>query len=166
MPRGLIKFASVNSIEKNTKFKFTSRAIGCSVLLTVLVGVLSYLLVTRTDFSITILRTPGLLFQEQPDDKVSNIYDLSIVNKTFEKAEIKLKLENINGSIQIIGKELTIEPQEIVDAKFLIVLPTSEISKMNTPVEIGVYNGNNLIKKVHTSLLGPVKKRKKVETES
>ena len=158
-PRGLIKYASINSIEKKTKFRFTPRAIGYSVLLTVLVGILSYLLFTRTDFSINILRTPGLLFQEQPNDMVSNLYDLDIVNKTYNQVPVNLKLENLSGELKIIGKDLVLEPQGIIDAKFLVLLPKSEIDRMNVPLEIGIYSKDKLLKKVKTSFLAPVKQK-------
>ena len=163
-PRGLIRFASINSIEKNTKFRFTPRAIGYTVLLSVLTGVLTFLVVTRSDFSVNILRTPGLLFQERPGDKVSNIYDLNIVNKTFDEAEIFLKLENIDGELSMVGRDLILEPQGIVEAKFLVILSKSDIVKMNTPIEIGVYSDDKLIKKISTSLLAPAKKKEKSET--
>ncbi len=158
-PRGLIKYASINSIEKKSKFRFTPRAIGYSVLLTVLVGLLSYLLFTRTDFSINILRTPGLLFQEQPNDMVSNLYDLDIVNKTFNEVPVNIKLENLDGELKVIGKDLVLEPQGIIDAKFLVLLPKSEINRMNVPLEIGVYSNDKLLKKIKTSFLAPVKQK-------
>ena len=158
-PRGLIRYASVNSIEKKTKWKFTPRAIGYSALLTVLLSVLIFLLANRTDFSVTILRTPGLLFQEQPNNMVSNIYDLNIVNKTFDEIPISLKLENINGELKLVGKEIVMEPQGNIDTKFLVLLPKYELIKMNTRFEIGIYDGNNLIKKVTTSFLAPLKKK-------
>lgn len=160
-PRGLIRYASVNSIEKKSKFRFTPRAIGYSVLLVALTGVLAYLLITRTDFSINILRTPGLLFQEQPGDMVSNIYDLNVVNKTFRQVPVNLKLENINGELKLIGKDLVLEPQGIIDAKFMILIPESEINRMNIPVEIGVYSTDKLLEKIKTSFLAPVKKKEK-----
>lgn len=162
---GLIRYASINSIEENSKFRFTPRAIGYTILLTVLTGVLTFLLVTRTDFSVNILRTPGLLYQERPGDKVSNIYDLNIVNKTFDEAEIFLKLENIEGELSMVGKDLVLEPQGIVEAKFLVILSMNDIVKMNTPIEIGVYSGEKLIKKILTSLLAPIKKKEKSETK-
>lgn len=165
-PRGLIKFASINSIEKNTRFRFTPRATGYTILLTVLTSILTFLLVTRTDFSVNILRTPGLLYQERPGDKVSNIYDLNIVNKTFDEAEIFLKLENLDGELSMVGKDLILEPQGIVEAKFLVIISNSDIVKMNTPIEIGVYNGNKLIKRISTSLLASAKKKEKSETEN
>ncbi len=162
-PRGLIKYASINSIENKSKFRFTPRAIGYSVLLTALTGFLAFLLITRTDFSVNILRTPGLLYQERPGDKISNIYDLNIVNKTFNTASIKLKLENIDGELSIVGNDLVLEPQQIIDAKFLIILSKSNITGMNTPIEVGVYNNEELIKKISTSLLAPLKKKEKSE---
>jgi cytochrome c oxidase accessory protein FixG len=158
-PRGLIRYASVNSIEKNTKWRFTPRAIGYSALLTVLLTVLVFLLANRTDLSVTVLRTPGLLFQEQPNNMVSNIYDLNIVNKTFEKIPISLKLENINGELKLVGNDILMQPQGNIDTKFLVLLPKDELKKMNTKLEIGIYDGNNLIKKVSTSFLAPLKKK-------
>ena len=165
-PRGLIRYASMNSIEKKSRFRFTPRAIGYTILLTALTGVLSYLLITRTNLNVNIFRTPGLLYQEQPDDKISNIYDLNIVNKSFDRAHIKLKLDNVEGELKIIGKELIIEPQQIADVKFLIIMPLSVIKKMNTPIDISVYNGETFVKTIRTSLLGPVKKRSSDETET
>ena len=162
-PRGLIRYASLNSIEKKTKWRFTPRAIGYSALLTVLVSVLVILLLNRTDFSVTVLRTPGLLYQEQPNNMVSNLYDLNIVNKTFDKIPISLKLEGIEGELKLIGNDIVIEPQGNIDAKFLILLPKVELTKMSTPIEVGVYSGNKLIKKVSTSFLAPLKKIKEHE---
>jgi cytochrome c oxidase accessory protein FixG len=158
-PRGLIRYASVNSIEKKTKWKFTPRAIGYSALLTALLIVLVILLINRTDFSVTVLRTPGLLSQEQPNNMVSNIYDLNIVNKTFDEIPISLKLENIKGELKLIGKEIVMEPHGNIDTKFLVLLHKDELKKMNTQLEIGIYDDNFLIKKVQTSFLALLKKK-------
>lgn len=158
-PRGLIRYASLNSIEKKSKWKFTPRAIGYSALLTVLIAVFSILMINRTDFSVTVLRTAGLLYQEQPNDMISNLYDLNMVNKTFAKIPVDLKLENSQGELKLVGKNIIIEPQGNVDAKFLVLLPKSELTKMSTPIEIGIYNEDKLIKKVSTSFLAPMKKK-------
>jgi cytochrome c oxidase accessory protein FixG len=162
-PKGLIRYASLNSIEKKAKWRFTPRAIGYSVLLTSLTTVLVVLLLNRTNFSITVLRTPGLLFQEQPNDMVSNIYDLNIVNKTFDEIPISLKLENIEGELKLVGTDIVMEPQGNLDTKFLILLNKNELKKMNTPLEIGVYDETELIKKISTSFLAPLKKKEKSE---
>jgi len=157
-PRGLIRYDSLNGIEKKRKKIFTPRMIGYSVVLLLLIALQGYMFANRTDFSISILRTPGLLFQEQDNDKVSNIYDVSIVNKTFKNLPIDLKLENQKGDLKLIGIEMDLKPQEIYDGKFLIVLPKSEIKTMNTPVSIGFYSNGKLLQTIKTSFLGPVEK--------
>ncbi|MCX8104796.1 MAG: cytochrome c oxidase accessory protein CcoG [Ignavibacterium album] len=160
-PRGLIRYASLRNIENKAKFKFTPRMMLYSTILFILLTVLTVLMINRTDFNVNVLRTPGMLFQQQPDGKISNLYDLNLVNKSFHSTEIKLKLENpSSGELKIIGTDLKLEPQQIVEAKFMILLPKESITKMNTHVEIGVYDGDKLIKKIKTSFLGPVEKKK------
>ncbi len=116
--------------------------------MTVLLTVFVILLANRTDFSVTILRTAGLLYQEQPNDMISNLYDLNMVNKTFNKIPVTLKLENIEGELKLIGNEIIMEAQGNIDSKFLVLLPKNELSKMSTPIDIGIYSGDKLIKKV------------------
>ncbi|HSL89069.1 MAG TPA: cytochrome c oxidase accessory protein CcoG [Ignavibacteriaceae bacterium] len=161
-PRGLIKYASLKGIESNAKFKFTPRMTLYTVILLALIGLLSYLLSVRTDYSIAILRTPGMLFQEQPNGIVSNLYDLNIVNKTFEETPISLKLENIDGELKHIGNDIILKPQEIIDGKFMILIPKTELSKMNTPVEIGIYANDKLLQTVKTSFFGPKPEEKNI----
>ena len=158
-PKQLIRYDSLNGIENKVEFRITPRMMLYSVILVVLVGILGYLLSVRTDYSINILRTPGMLFQEQPNGKVSNVYDFNIVNKTFNETPVQIKLENQpNGELKLVGKDIVLKSQEIVETKFLVLLDKDDIKKMNTPIEIGVYDGDKLIKKVKTSFLGPVKK--------
>jgi len=160
-PRGLIRYDSLRGIEKKEKFRFTPRMAGYTTVLVSILSILSYLLITRSDFSINVLRTPGLLFQEQPDNKYSNIYDLNIINKTFNPAPIELKLKNVKGELKLLGDELNLKPQEKHDSKFLLILPKSSITKMNTPITISVYSNNKLLKEVQTSFLGPVAEKGK-----
>ena len=164
-PRGLIRYASHNSIQNKAKWRFTPREIGYSALLTLLVSIFAILLLNRTDFSVTILRTAGLLYQEQPNEMISNLYDLNMVNKTFNKIPVTLKLENIEGELKLVGNQIVMEPQGNIDSKFLILLPKNELSKMSTPIDIGIYSEDKLIKKVTTSFLAPMKKLHKEETE-
>lgn len=157
-PRGLIRYASLRNIENKAKFKFTPRMMLYSTILVILVSVLTYLMANRTDFNVNILRTPGMLFQQQPDGTISNLYDLNIVNKTFNPVKMDMKLLKPKGELKIIGSDLKLIPQQIVEAKFMILLPKESLTKMNTPVEIGIYDGDKLIKKIKTTFLGPVEK--------
>lgn len=161
-PRGLIRYASLNGIEKNAKFRFTPRMILYTLILTGLLGLLSYLLSVRTEYSIAVLRTPGMLFQEQPNGLISNLYDFNVVNKTFIETPILLKLENMDGELKIIGNDIVLKSQEIIDGKFLVLIEKSHLTKMNTPIEIGVYSGDQLLKTIQTSFFGPKPEEKKI----
>jgi cytochrome c oxidase accessory protein FixG len=127
-PKKLIKYASLNGIENKTKFKITPRMMLYSVILVVLLGILGYLLSIRTDYSVNVLRTPGMLFQEQPNGKVSNVYDLNIVNKTFNETLVQIKLESpANGELKLVGKDIVLKSQQIVETKFLVLLDKDDI---------------------------------------
>lgn len=159
-PRGLIKYASLTGIEQNVKFRFTPRMILYTIVLAALIGLLGYLLSVRTEYNVTIFRTPGMLFQEQADNIISNLYDFNIVNKTFDEAPISFRLEGIDGELKTIGNDIYVQPQQIADGKVLVLISKEELSQMSTPIEIGVYTKGNLISKVQTSFLGPKPKEK------
>jgi polyferredoxin len=154
-PKGLIRYASSEAIINRSKFKVSPRIIGYSIVLILLLSVLSVLMLNRKDIDISILRTPGMLFQEQPGNKVSNLYNIKLVNKTFDNASMNIKLENTSGEINIIGNELNVTANEIHEAKFLVLLDKANLKMMNTPLTIGVYKNNQKIDEINTTFLGP-----------
>jgi cytochrome c oxidase accessory protein FixG len=160
-PKWLIRYASLNQLEKKAGFRFTPRMIIYTAILLLLISVLAYSLNVREDFSITVLRTPGMLFQQQPDNKISNLYDLNFINKTFRSYPVSIRLENIEGEIKILGNDIYADPQENIDGKFMIIVPQSSITSMNTSVEVGFYSEDKLLRKVNTSFLGPIKEKSK-----
>ena len=155
-PRGLIRYASKTQIETGKQPLFTPRAIGYTVVLILLTALISYLLITRSNLDIDILRTPGLIFQEQPGGKISNIYDLRIVNKTFNELPASLSLENFKGEIELIGNDLKVRPQGVTEAKFLVIIPKNEIKQLKTNLRIGVRSKGKLLDVIQTSFLGKV----------
>ena len=108
-PRGLIRYDSIEGIEKGIRKLVTPRSVGYSVVLLLLIVVLGYFLATRSDFDVTILRTPGMFFQEQPDNNVSNLYDIKAVNKTFSDLPLSFRLNNIEGSVRLLGDSLVLK---------------------------------------------------------
>ena len=154
-PRGLIRYASMEGIKNKTKFKLTPRVIGYTLVLLVLLSTITFLFANRSDVDINVLRTPGMLYQNQPDNKVSNMYNLKISNKTFEELPLEIKLDDANGEIKLIGNEIKLNPLEIYEGKFLIILPKDKIKLLNTPMKVNVYAGDKLIETLNTTFLGP-----------
>lgn len=159
-PKGLIRYASLNEIENKIRKIFTPRAIGYTFVLIALTGILGLMMINRSDFELAILRTPGLLYQQQGEDKISNLYDFTLTNKTFNTIPAKLELQNIDGEIKIIGSDMIAEPQGVIEAKFMVILEEDDIKQMNTPIEIAVTTEGKIIDVIKTSFLGKLDKRK------
>jgi len=154
--RGLIRYASEEQIAEGKKFHFTTRSIAYSVVLVLILGLLSSLLAMRTEVETSILRTPGMLYQDQGDNKVSNLYNIKIINKTNNAMPIHLELMDGEGTIKMVGNEqLQVSEQGVVESALFLIYDRSNIEQMKTPVTIGVYSGDELIEKVDTYFLGP-----------
>ncbi len=158
-PKGLIRYASLNEIEYNLRKIFTPRAIGYTLVLITIISLLGFMMVNRSDFELAILRTPGMLYQQQDEDKISNLYDFTLTNKTFKTIPAKLVLQNIEGEIKIIGSDMIAEPQDVIEAKFMVIIDESKIKHLNTPLEIAVKTEGRTIDVIRTSFLGKVEKR-------
>ncbi|HEX2961545.1 MAG TPA: cytochrome c oxidase accessory protein CcoG [Ignavibacteriales bacterium] len=156
-PKGLIRYASLKGIREKKGFRFTERVVFYSSVIMILIVVIAYLLLTRTDFDVSFLRTPGLLSQEQAGGRISNIYDLKVTNKTFTDTPMKLKLEFEDGEIKVIGYDnLISKAQSITETKVLVTLGEKKLKGLITPLKISVYAGDKKVDEVKTSFLGKV----------
>ncbi|WP_018617434.1 cytochrome c oxidase accessory protein CcoG [Segetibacter koreensis] len=156
-PRGLIRYASENSIENGEPLKYTSRMKMYSALCALVVGVLSVILFTRKDIDVTVMRTPGILFQERGTDSVSNLYNIKLSNKTLSEIPLTIKLEDEKGKIEIIGKPyIDVAKEGQGSGSFFIVLPKKNIHDRKSKLKLGLYEGDKQIAVVNTNFLGPV----------
>src|SRR5690606_14023525 len=127
-----------------------------SAVMVVLLGVLVFLLATRTDVGISILRTPGQLFQEQQNNQLSNLYNYKLLNKTYYEKELEFRPENFNGQIKIVGDEnLVVAKESDASGSMFIYVNKDDIKERKTELKIGVYEEGKKIKTITTSFLGP-----------
>jgi cytochrome c oxidase accessory protein FixG len=154
-PRGLIRYASLNGIERGEKLRFTPRLAGYAFVLTVLISVFVLMLFTRSDLEADLLRAPGALYQQMPDGRFSNLYTVKVVNKTSREMPVVLRLENAGGSLQIMGGDMIVAPQKLAESSVLIELDPASLKPGVTPLSIGVYSGGKRLQTVHTSFIGP-----------
>lgn len=157
-PLGLIRYASENGIENREPLKYTGRMKLYTLLLSILLILLGILLFTRKEVDATIMRTPGMLYQQRGADSVSNLYNIKVVNKTVHAVPLQLKLMGISGSIQIIGEHNAIPVKEEGQGAgtFFVVLPANVIHERKLPIHIGLYSGTEKIDEITTNFLGPV----------
>ena len=155
-PKGLVRYAAEQNIANKLPFTFTGRMKAYTTLLVILTGVLMSLLIIRSDFETSILRTPGMMFQEREDGKITNLYQLKMVNKTNKAMALRLELLHPAGSIELVGRGgLWLQKQEIAEGAFFVAIDPDELQKMSSSIFIGVYSGDELVEKVKTKFLGP-----------
>lgn len=154
-PRGLIRYASLNGIERKEKLRVTPRIVGYITLLLALVSLWAFLVFTRADVEATLLRTPGGLYQKMPDGHLSNLYTVKVINKTSRKIPVQFKLENVTGDLLLMGGEMIVPPQKLLENAVLIELPPAALKPGVTPLVIGVYSDGKKLQTLKTSFIGP-----------
>lgn len=155
LSRGLIRYASENEIGEGKQFSFTGRMKAYTAVLLLLVSGLSFMLATRDDVDVTVMRAKGMLFQEMGADSLSNLYQMTLVNKTHKEVTIEIKVENFPASMKFVGhSELKTPPEGQSEATFFIVLPKSAINSRDSRLELGVYQNGKKIATRKTSFLG------------
>jgi cytochrome c oxidase accessory protein FixG len=157
-PRGLIRYASLNSIERGLKFSFTPRMAAYLVSLTALAAVLAVLMFTRTDVETILLRAPGALYTQLGDGRIENLYTLKVMNKTAREIPLEFKLENARGEVNLMGdSDFRVAKDSLAQTSLLIVLDRDEVIAPSTKLKIGVYANGKRVETVNTMFVGPRK---------
>jgi len=155
-PKGLIRYASENSITDGVKLKFNRRIKAYSVVLVLLLSLLSFLLVSRTDLDVTLMRTSGMTYTKLADGSLSNLYNLKLANKTHKDIDFTLKLENLPGEISLVGSgELKVKKEDYSHLQFFVKLKKEDVTNWKTEVKIGMYEGGKKIKTIKAKFIGP-----------
>ena len=162
-PRGLIKYASHNSIKEGHSKIITTRVVGYSLVLALLVSVVAFMLLTRTDIEATILKVPGQLYQEHPNERISNLYNIQFINKTAHDVKVDMKIKDYkDATIKRVGNEtLIVEAGSRVDGVFFIEMARKDLKAMKTTLEVELSTDGEVVDEIKTNFIGPVTRRKR-----
>jgi len=157
-PKGLIRFASYNSIKDGIVRLLNPRVVGYSFVLIALLSLLGFTLFTRTDVETTVLKVPGTLYQKTDDGFITNLYNAEFVNKTFENLSLQVKVESpsVARINRVDGNQIEVPAEGMIKGVFFIRIPATEIKKAKTIVEVGVYRGDELLETLKVKFIGPV----------
>jgi cytochrome c oxidase accessory protein FixG len=154
-PRGLIRYASEKMIAERLKMKFSARTVAYSAVLVILLGVVTYSLLSRKSIEATILRAPGMLFQETEPGKISNLYNIKLVNKTDQDLPVEIRLLSHKGEIKIIGNDIVVPKESVGESVFFTILEKAQVKSDKTELQFGIFSNNKLIEKKTVSFVGP-----------
>jgi cytochrome c oxidase accessory protein FixG len=156
-PKGLIRLDSYNGIVDRKHKLINSRSIAYTVVLLILIGLESFLFLSRSDVETLILRTPGMLYQQPEEGIISNLYNYQLINKTSDEYEIRMEITNIEGDIEFVGTPPRTVKNEVSEGAMFIKIPVENLDSRKTKIKISVFDGDKLIDKVTTNFLGPIK---------
>ncbi|GAB1450484.1 cytochrome c oxidase accessory protein CcoG [Draconibacterium sp.] len=154
-PPGLIRFDSEEGIKNGHKTIWNARTKAYSAVLLVLFSFFVYTLSSRPAVETTILRTPGLLFQENPDNTISNVYNIKIVNKTHDEIPLEIRILSHKGEIKMAGSTMDVKDQAMFESTFILFIAKEELKSDKTKVEFGIFSNNELIETYKTTFVSP-----------
>ncbi len=155
-PLNLIGFYSEETIAQNKKFTFNTRMMAYSAVIVVLLGVLTGFIVQRSAVDVTMLRSAGMLYQEQPGGYISNIYNAEFINKTDKTQNIRLVPSEPYIKVKYIQALNSLKAESEGKAVLFLMIPANKISRPKNEVEIKVMQGDKVIDKIETTFIGPV----------
>jgi len=97
-PPGLVRYTSERELEGGSTHWLRPRIIGYIVMLTIMVSVFSYNVLSRIPLEMTVIRDRNTLFVETDDGGVDNIYRLHIVNMDPRPHEFRLTIDGVPGA--------------------------------------------------------------------
>ena len=157
-PKKLIRYDSMNGIKTGKKLRFTGRMAGYSAVLVLLLTIIGVALFTRAEIQANIMRTPGMMYQQIDKNTVANLYNITLVNKTFDEKTVTLALDETQaGVIKIVGnqKAFKLKPQEVLKGTFFIQIPNDKITESSMKFKVKVFSDKKLINEIKTSFLAP-----------
>ncbi len=159
-PKGLIRLDSLNGVQTGKKFSFSVRVGIYTGVLIILVSIIAVLMANRKDVEVNILRTPGMLYQDQPGGKLSNLYNFHVINKTFHDMNIDLKVKGLAGEIKVLGSKPDVKQLEVYEGRFMLIVDQKDLKALNTKIEIAVIEDGKEIETIKTSFLGKFEEKK------
>jgi cytochrome c oxidase accessory protein FixG len=158
-PKGLIRYASINSITNGVLKLVNLRVVGYSFVLVALLGILSFALITRSDVETTVLKVSGTLYQREPG-MITNLYNVEFVNKTFDDLKLDIKVESPAGAIlhSVDGKAVVVPAEGLLKSVYFIKIPEKNVVHARTVVTLGIYQQGKRIETVKVKFIGPVSK--------
>ncbi len=158
LPKGLIRYASEDNIEKKTPFKLTPRIKGYIAVLAILTGLLTGMLFLRNDVEANVLRLPGQLYEHKENNIISNVFTYKLVNKTSKDIEgVSFKLMSHKGELKLVSthSSFIVPSQAIAEGTLFIEINNSVLSGDRNKIKIGVYEDDKLIETTTANFLGP-----------
>lgn len=155
-PKGLVRYASKEGLENNTKFKFTNRIKAYTIFWLILFTVFCTLVILRKEVQVSVFRAKGSLYSKAENGDITNLYDIKLVNKTFHPMVVKVSSNKEHLSLQTLTDNLEVMPGEVKTVPMMVRMKQKDIKDNTIPFELQVYSKDKLLNSVKETFLAPV----------
>ena len=158
-PKGLIRYASEDTIAENKPFLITTRLKAYVVVLIILFSLFVTILSTRSTIDMQITKTSGQMYNETADGQVSNMFNFMMINKSHRNFDsLELKVEGGRGQIELVTGEkyVKIVKEGIYKSVFFIKMPSKSIKERKQKIRVELYHRGQLIEIEKTNFLAPI----------
>jgi cytochrome c oxidase accessory protein FixG len=156
-PTRLIGFKSDDEIKFKQGFHLNKRVYAYTGVLLVLIAVLSYLLIVRSDVKTTILRAGGTLYQMREKEKeVSNLYNAELINKTNKSLKFEIIPDDPSTKIQYIQKQDSIAYGGVAKLTFFVIMPQSALKKYKSDIGFKLVSDGKVLDRFETTFIAPI----------
>ena len=97
------------------------------------------------------------MYQENKDGTISNLYNVQVVNKSYQKMPLTFRVKGGNGIIKMIGESMLVKSSEVSESSFFIFLPPKSIKESSVKLEVEVISEGKIIDVVKTKFQGPMR---------
>jgi len=159
LPKGLIRYATEDEIEKELPFKFTNRMKAYSAVLLLMVGFLGFLLSNRGTMEAKFIKPAGSSYFVR-DGHITNIYNYTFLNKSTKNQIVTVRIiEPEHGKVTLSGEDkIMLKKDQITKGTVNISFPEKEVTVSKQKVKIGVYDtSGKLLDSFDTYFEGPFK---------
>ena len=159
-PTHLIRYTSLRQIKQRNRNRWTTRLKAYTVLLSMLLGLFVFLVMSRNDIETGLFRIPGQLYTlNNETNSIQNVFTFKIVNKTTHSIDSLhfVLLNQSKGSIYTVNKRSTlrIKAEEILDGTVFIELSKEAWLGKPQKLRVGVYHKEKLLDIADVRFTGP-----------
>ena len=161
LPKGLIRYATEDEIEKQEKFKFTNRMKAYAIVLFGLLCFLAFLIYNRGSMEAKFIKPAGSTYFVK-EGEITNTYNYTFLNKSNENKTVTIKvIEPKNGKITFSGSnKIVLKRDNLIKGTVNVSFPEKEIKLAKQNIVIGVFDqSGQLLDTFETTFEGPFKLR-------
>ena len=155
-PTGLIRLTSHEAIRNGRSSWLTARVKAYAAVWMVLASLFLTLLARWPDIDVLILRQPGTLAAAVGADEVANFYNVQVINRTRRVQHLEYRVTSpADARVTPLGPIGFARPQELVDSRLLLTMPTRGLIGAATPVVFEVRADGRVVDTIQSSFIDP-----------